>query len=100
MKGNGVGTSNREPQEHSRNIIGIRVYLPGSSYYCYIPTIFLRFPSWGPHFSPFGCVLSPFERLYFRAMKRRLQNDNLVLAFWASRSGASFFLVLPCFGYG
>ena len=39
-----LGTPNREPQEYSRYIIGI--YLPGTLYSYYIPTIFLGFPVW------------------------------------------------------
>ena len=42
-----VGTPNREPQEYSRNIIGI--YLSGSFYSYYTPTIFLGFPVWSSH---------------------------------------------------
>ena len=54
-KQNGLGTSNREPQEYNRNIVGIEqeydgnlmgniteTYLPGSFYSHDIPTIFLR----------------------------------------------------------
>ena len=41
-KGALMGTPNREPQEYSRNIIGI--YLSGSFYSYYTPTIFLGFP--------------------------------------------------------
>ena len=37
----------REPQEHSRNRIGL--YLPPSS--CHIPTVLLTFVFWGPHYS-------------------------------------------------
>ena len=42
-----MGTPNREPQEYSKNIIE---YKDLSS----IPTIFLGFPVWGPHFNPFN----------------------------------------------
>ena len=47
IKGALMGTPNREPQEYSRNIIGI--YLSGSFYSYYTPTIFLGFPVWGSH---------------------------------------------------
>ena len=42
-----MGTSNREPQEYSRNIIDYKE--PGRD----IPTIFLGFPVWGSQQGPF-----------------------------------------------
>ena len=40
-----------EPQTGSpKNIVGI--YLPGSIYSYYIPTMFLGFPVWGSHSTP------------------------------------------------
>ena len=48
-EGNGtsMGTPDREPQEYSRN--GLGIYLPQSLYSYHI----LGFPVWGPHFIPF-----------------------------------------------
>ena len=46
-KGNGLGTSNREPEEYSRKAMG--VFLLGYSYSYYIPTFLLGFSAWGAH---------------------------------------------------
>ena len=47
------GTSNREPQEYGMNMMGVEV--PGSLHSHQIPTLFLGFAIWGPHFSAFTC---------------------------------------------
>ena len=51
MEEAGFGTSDGEPPEYSRSILGID--LPRSSYSDHVPTVFLRFPIWGHRFSPF-----------------------------------------------
>ena len=54
LKGTLMETPNREPQEYSSNRIEFKDpsrYIPTISYY--IPTIFLGFPVWGSHESPF-----------------------------------------------
>ena len=45
-KKNLLGTPNREPQDYSRNMVGI--YLRGP-YIPFYSSIFLRFPVWGSH---------------------------------------------------
>ena len=47
-----MGTPNREPNKHIKNIVGI--YLPGSLHTYYVPTIFSWFRAWGPHYTPFS----------------------------------------------
>ena len=68
--GRKIGTTNTEPQRYSRNMTG--VYLPGSLYSDYVPTIFLGLPVWGSHFTPFiGFGLRGFYKKHLRKQKQK-----------------------------
>ena len=77
-----MGTQNRERQEESRNLIGM--YLPGSLYSYWIPTIFLGFPFWGPQSTPF--------RIGAKGIDRRCKRPTLKLG-QLSRSCSCFSFV-------
>ena len=65
-KGTLMATPNREPQEYSRNIIGI--YLLH-----YIPTLCLGFPVLGSHESPFIINLKAGQESQLEVLKRGIR---------------------------
>ena len=67
-RGNGLGTPKKEPQEHSRNSMGI-IYLPRPLHFDCIFTICLGLTVWSPYLRPFNLVCTlHLESLYTHYM--------------------------------